>query len=100
MLNLVRRIAFLFGKEFRTIGNQQAEISGVRLVDVWEIDLVDNSVRQRKPDAALRSGGGTDTGLRAGSPSRCDSRVAWRITHFHCIIIHVVGFANKKEEEK
>ena len=73
----------LFLREERVaVGDDQAEIARAGLVDAGKINLVENSVAEREPDAAVQIERCAHAGLGARSPARFDSRPARRVTNF------------------
>jgi len=46
-------VAFFFGEEVATVGDEEAEVAGAGLVDAGEIDLVQNAVADGEPDFAV-----------------------------------------------
>ena len=46
------------------------------MIDAWIVDLVENPVAQREPDAAVATHGGTEAALRARRPARRNTRPA------------------------
>ena len=67
-------VALLLGEEAIAVGDDQAEVARARLIDARIVDLVQDAVAEREPDAADRRQRGADAALRAGGPAR---RYAW-----------------------
>jgi hypothetical protein len=74
--DLVRGIVFLVGEELRPIRYEEANRPGVRLIDVGEIQLVEDTLSDRVPEPALLRDGRANCGLGARSPSRFAARPA------------------------
>src|SRR2546427_488002 len=64
---------FLVAKGF-AIADQKLKVAGVRLIDPRIVNLIDDSVTQREPEAATGMIGSTHTFFRARSPAWLDSR--------------------------
>jgi len=64
--------AFLMAKGL-AVSDEKLEIAGVRTINIRIVDLVDNSVAQREPDAAAGMVSGADAFFGATSPARLDS---------------------------
>src|SRR5881628_1429417 len=64
---------FLVAKRF-AITDQKLKVAGVRLIDPRIVNLIDDSVTQREPEAATGMIGSTHTFFRARSPAWLDSR--------------------------
>jgi hypothetical protein len=79
-------MALFFGEEPAAVGDNQAEVAGAGLIHAGKINLVENAVTQREPNAAVEVQRGADSGLGARSPARFDSGPARRITKM--IIAH------------
>ena len=70
----VRPVAlFLVTKRF-AITDEKLKVARVRLIDTWRIDLVNDAVTKREPEAATGVIGRTDSFFRARSPARLDSK--------------------------
>ena len=68
---------FLVAKRF-AITYKKLKVARVRLIDAWIIDLVDDAVTKREPEATTGMIGCTNPFFRARSPARFDSRRAER----------------------
>ncbi len=68
---------FLVAERF-TIANEKLKVARVRLIDTWIVNLIDDAVTEREPQAATGMIGRADTFFRARSPARLDSRGARR----------------------
>src|SRR3984957_11663521 len=79
-VNLGVGVALLLGEEVCAVRDDQAHIADAGLIDAGVIYLVEDSVAQREPDAALVAQGRANAGFRAGSPSRRTSGAARRVT--------------------
>src|SRR6266850_1888829 len=64
---------FLVAKCF-AITDEKLKIACVRLIDAWIINLIDDAVTEREPEAATGMIGGTHAFFRARSPAWLDSR--------------------------
>jgi hypothetical protein len=64
---------FLVAKRF-AITDEKLKVARVRLIDAWIVDLIDDAVTKREPEAATGVIGRTDSFFRARSPARLDSR--------------------------
>ena len=64
---------FLVAKRF-AICDQKLKVARVRLIDAWIVNLIDDAVTEREPEAATGMIGRADAFLRARSPARLDSR--------------------------
>jgi len=64
---------FLVAKRF-PVADKKLKVARVRLIDVWIINLVQDAVAQREPDAATGVIGCAHAFFGARSPSRFDSR--------------------------
>src|SRR6186997_265534 len=51
------------------IANEKLKVSSVRLIDAWIINLIDDAVTQREPEAATRVISGPHAFLRARCPA-------------------------------
>ena len=68
---------FLVAKRF-AVADEKLKVARVRLIDVWIVNLVDDAVAQREPEAATGMIGSPHAFFRARSPARLDSRRAKR----------------------
>src|SRR5437870_1436447 len=68
---------FLMAKCF-AITDEKLKVACVGLIDAWIVNLIDNAVTEREPEAATGMIGCTHAFLRARSPARLDSRRAKR----------------------
>src|SRR6185503_4204820 len=60
----------LFFREVRLpVGNDEPEIARARVIDAWIVDLIEDTVAQRKPDSAVAADSGTNSALRARRPA-------------------------------
>ena len=73
-------MAFLFGEKRTTVGDNESEVAGVRLIKPGKIDLIENAMTQREPKPALEAQRSAYAGLGARSPAGFDSGPARRIT--------------------
>jgi len=64
---------FLVAKRF-AITYEKLKVARVWLIDTWIVDLIDDAVTKREPEAATGVIGRTDSFFRARSPARLDSR--------------------------
>src|SRR2546427_9242665 len=64
---------FLVAKRF-TITDEKLKVARVRLIDAWIVNLIDDAVAEREPEAATGMIGRADAFFRARSPARLDSR--------------------------
>ena len=71
ILDFVGKIPLLLVAERFAIGNQKLKVPCVRLIYMRVIDLVDDTMAKREPDAAARMISGADSFLCTRSP-------AWR----------------------
>ena len=88
--NLVRRhaerdlrrlgpgIPLFLGEVRPTIGHDEPEVAGARVIDARVVDLVENPVTQREPDTAVATDGRPEAALRARRPARRNPRPARR----------------------
>ena len=74
-------VALLLGEEAIVAGDDQAEVARAGLIDARIVDLVQDAVAEREPDAADRGQRGADTALRAGGPAWRDAWPAWCVGH-------------------
>src|SRR6266478_861499 len=63
---------FLVAKCF-TITDEKMKVARVRLIDAWIVNLIDDAVAEREPEAATGMIGRTDSFFRARSPAGLDS---------------------------
>src|SRR5258705_8002682 len=70
---MVEVALFLVAKCF-AITDEKLKVAGVRLIDPRIVNLIDNSVTQREPEAATGMIGRTHTFFRARSPAWLDTR--------------------------
>ena len=66
---------FLVAKRF-AVADEKLKVARVRLIDMWIINLIDDSVTEGEPETATRVIGCADAFFRARSPARLDSRRA------------------------
>src|SRR2546422_4828727 len=64
---------FLVAKRF-AITDQKLKVASVRLIDAWIVNLIDDAVTQREPEAATGMIGRAHAFFCARSPTRLDSR--------------------------
>jgi hypothetical protein len=88
-------MAFLLGEELTTVGDNEAEVAGARLVHAGKIDLIENAMAQRKPKSALHAQCSAYAGLGARSPAGFDSGPARRITKIIAQRVTVKQFARR-----
>src|SRR6266496_3597416 len=70
---MVEVALFLVAKRF-AITDEKLKVAGVRLIDPRIVNLIDDTVTQREPEAATGMIGSTHTFFRARSPAWLDSR--------------------------
>ena len=68
VFDFVVKVAFFLMAERLTVGDQELQVTRVRAIDGRIVDLIDNSVAQRKPSMAASMIGGPDPLLAAGRP--------------------------------
>src|SRR5205809_1176150 len=68
---------FLVAKRF-AITDEKLKVARVRLIHAWIVNLVDDAVTEREPEAATGMIGRSHPFFRARSPARFDSRRAKR----------------------
>ena len=73
-------MAFLFGEELATVGDNESEIAGAGLVHAGKIDLIENAMTQREPKPALEAQRSAYAGFGARSPAGFDSGPTRRVT--------------------
>jgi hypothetical protein len=71
ILDPVGKVPLLFMAERFAIGNKKLKVPCVRLIYMRIVDLIDDTMAKREPDAAARMIGGAESFLRTRSP-------AWR----------------------
>jgi hypothetical protein len=64
--------AFFVAKGF-TIGNEKLEVSGIGTIHVGIVNLIDDPMAERKPNAATGMVSGANAFLTAARPARLDS---------------------------
>ena len=64
---------FLVTKRF-AVTDEKLKVARVWLINMWIVDLIDDSVTEGKPNAATGMIGCADAFFRTGSPARLDSR--------------------------
>src|SRR4029077_13594088 len=69
VLDLVSEVPFLFMTERFAIGNEKLEVPCVRLIYMRVINLVDDTMAKREPDATASMIGGADSLLPTRSPA-------------------------------
>ena len=74
IFDLVIKVAFLLVAEGLAIGDWKLQITRVRAIDIWIIDLVEDAVAQGKQSVATRVVRGPDTLLAAARPFRANAR--------------------------
>jgi len=77
---------FLVAKRF-AITDEKLKVACVRLIDTWIVNLIDDAVTEREPEAATGMIGCAHALLRTRSPAWLDS---WR-TKRHCIVGRIHG---------
>src|SRR6185437_4681335 len=68
------RVAFLFREIIAAVGDDEAEIACASVVDARIINLIEDAVADRVPDAALRRERRADRTFGAGCPARRNAR--------------------------
>src|SRR5262249_37392604 len=71
ILELVGKVPLLFMAERFAVGDEKLKVSCIGLIYIRVVNLVDDTVTKREPDAAARMVGGADSLLCTRSP-------AWR----------------------
>src|SRR5678816_1120658 len=79
-LDAAGRVPLLFREEVGPVRDEEPEVTRIRLVDAWVIDLVENSVRHREPHATPRADGRAHAALDARGPARFNARCPGRLT--------------------
>ncbi len=74
VLDEVVEITPFFVAKRLAIGDEKLNVARVGLIDVGVIDLVDDTVRNREPEAAARVISRSDSFLRAPRPARLQAR--------------------------
>src|SRR5438093_9467188 len=74
----VIQIALLLVEKCFAITDEKLKVARVRLIDAWIINLVDDAVAEREPEAATGMIGRTHAFFCARGPARLDSRRAKR----------------------
>ena len=69
-------VAFFFVAETFAVADEKLKIAGVWFIDVWVVNLVENSVTEREPDTATCMIDCADSLLSTRSPAGLDSRRA------------------------
>jgi len=64
---------FLMAKGF-AITNEKLKVARIRLIDAWIVNLVDDAMAKREPEAATGMIGRADAFFRARRPAWLDSR--------------------------
>src|SRR5881409_2552736 len=64
---------FLLAKRF-AITDEKLKVARVRLIDAWIVNLIDDTVTKREPEAATGMIGRAHAFFCARSPTRLDSR--------------------------
>src|SRR6185503_14848003 len=67
-------ISLFFRKECLPIGHDETKIARACMIDAWIVDLVEDPVAQREPDAAFATHSGTEAALRTRRPARRNTR--------------------------
>src|SRR5687767_4990217 len=67
-------IPLFLGEERLAISHDETKVARARVIDAWVVDLVEDPVAQREPDAALATHSGAQTALRARRPARRNTR--------------------------
>ena len=68
------QVAFFFVAKRFTVADEKLKVARVWFIDVWVINLIDDSVTEREPNAATGVIRCADPFLCARSPARFDSR--------------------------
>src|SRR5205823_12230806 len=71
--HVIQVALFLVAKRF-SITDEKLKVARVRSIDAWIVNLIDDAVTKREPEAATGMIGRADAFLRARSPARLDSR--------------------------
>ena len=79
-------ITLLLGEEAGTVGHDEAEVARAGLIDPRVIDLVQDAVAEREPNAADRRQRGADAGFRAGCPAGRDAWPAGCVGHYRLLM--------------
>ena len=69
-------VPLLFGEVRLAIGHDEAEVARARVIDARIVDLVEDPVAQREPDAAVATDRRAEAALRARRPARRNARPA------------------------
>src|SRR5579864_918496 len=93
---LERAMPLLFGEKIAPAGDNESHVAGASLIDAWKIDFIENPMAERKPDLAVLVQRRTDTGFRAGGPTRRDSRPAGSVADGR--IIHKISILTVPNE--
>ena len=75
-------IAFFFVAKRFAVADEKLKVACVWLIDMWVVNLVEDSVTERKPDTATCMVGRADAFFCARSPAWLDPRRTKR----HCIL--------------
>ena len=89
LLDDAGRVALLLGEEVGAVGDDQPEVARAGHVDARVVDLVQDAVADREPDAALVAGRGPDAALGARRPARRAARPARRVGR--PVVVHAVS---------
>jgi len=68
---------FLVAKRF-AVADEKLKVARVRLIDMWIVNLIDDSMAQGEPNAATGMIGRPHALFRTGSPAWLDPRCAER----------------------
>src|SRR5690349_8219108 len=77
--NRAARMTLFFREIIAAIGDDEAEIAGAGIIDAWVINLVQDAVAERVPDAAFQLESRSDGALGARGPARRNTGPAGRL---------------------
>ena len=78
VIDRVSQVALLLVAKCFSISNEKLKVACVRLIDVWIVNLIDDTMTKREPDAATGMIGRAHAFFRARRPAGLDSRRAKR----------------------
>ena len=70
------RIPLFLREERLSIGHDETKVARACVIDTWVVDLIEDPVAQREPDAAVAADSGTEAALRTRRPAGRTSRPA------------------------
>ena len=76
IINFVVEIPPFLVKEALTVGDEKLQIAGIGTIHIGIINLIDDAVAEREPDAATRMIGSANSFLGTARPARLDPRSA------------------------